>query len=630
MTHHTMFSILIYLTSALIAVPLAKKFGLGSVLGYLLAGVFIGPFFLNLAGEGENVMHAAEFGVVMMLFMIGLELEPKKLWDLRKSIIGLGGVQVIGSAVLITVTLYFAQLVALREAIALGLMLSLSSTAIIMQSLREKGMSNAPIGRRSFSVLLFQDMAVIPILALLPLLSPRNIETDTIEASIQLTYIFGALALTVFVGFFLIKPFFRFLAQTKLRELFTTASLFLVVGVSLLMETVGVSPALGAFIAGVLLAESEFKHELEIAIEPFKSLMMGVFFIAVGATMNFKLLVQEPAFILASVVGLLVLKGLVLHAIATVSKFNLPLKWSFTLTLPQGGEFAFVLSTFALGLNIFSDATYEFVNIIVAITMLLTPFLMLLDERIIQPKFTNFLEAPLSQQDEEIKEEDASEVVIAGFGRYGQVIGRYLHYHGVSQTLLDLDPTQIEMLRKIGFKVFYGDATRLDLLHAAQLGKAKILVVAVDKKKTAERIIELAQEHFPHVKLFVRAVDRRHAYELTAKGVAFFNMETFHSALNMGVEVLTSLGQNHYEAYKNAQLFEQYDQKDFMQMAEAWLSQKNFFVKERSKIQAQQGVFHRDQHRGRHENASKHWRPSNPNPEISHEEIPDEDTEKGA
>ncbi|MEJ2743558.1 MAG: monovalent cation:proton antiporter-2 (CPA2) family protein [Gammaproteobacteria bacterium] len=567
MSQYSIQLILVYLSAALIAVPLAKRLGLGSVLGYLIAGIIIGPYCLDFAGEAHSILHAAEFGVVMMLFMIGIELEPHMLWSMRASILGLGGIQVIGSALAIGLLAFLFFALSWQQAIVIGLMLSLSSTAIILQSLRENGLTRTPIGYNAFSVLLFQDIAVIPMLAFFPLLVAQQKSGEVENITSSALAIVAIILSIILSGMYLVKPFFRWLAHTRLRELFTTASLVLVVGVSYLMDLVGISPALGAFLAGVLFAESEFRHEIETAIEPFKSLIMGVFFVAVGAAMQFSVVLENPFWVISSVLILVLVKAGVLGLIASLFKFPLPLSWSFMLTLPQGGEFAFVLATYALSLGLLTQVNFELINIIVALSMLITPLLLTLDVRIIQPHFRERVETEKKDapSDAPLQESPSNPVIIAGFGRFGQVVGRFLKYNGIDLTLLDLDPNLIQVSEKAGFKVYYGDATRRDLLHAAGADAASVL------------------KHFPHLHIIVRAVDRLHAYELSNREVAYFSIETFGSALDLGAEVMVNLGYHRYHATKNAQLFEHHDKKHLKEMAKLWHDEKAYFMLHREK-----------------------------------------------
>lgn len=619
MSHDVMFLAIVYLLAAMIAVPIAKRLGLGSVLGYLFAGIIIGPFFLNVAGDSQDILHASEFGVVMMLFMIGMELEPQKLWTMRSSIIGIGGLQVTLTTIAIGGLTYFFVFNTMEEAmdkaIVVGLTLALSSTAIVLQSLREKGLSKSPLGDYSFSVLLFQDMAVIPILALFPILAATESTDSDGTFLMNFLQIVGAIAFTILAGLFLVRPFFRWLAISRSREIFTTATLFLVVGVSYLMEAVGLSPALGAFLAGVVLAESEYKHELEIAIDPFKGLMMGIFFVSVGATMDFSILLNHALFVAVCVIGLIFSKSSVLYLLSIIFKFPQRLKWSFSLNLAQGGEFAFVLTSFALSLMLLTDEIYGLINIIVAISMLATPLLMIVDEKVIQPFYQPKDDRQTTDIDEVKREAEENRVVIAGFGRFGQVVGRFLKYNGTNCTILDLDPGQIDIVRKIGFKVFYGDATRLELLHAAHVENAEIFIVAVDDKEVSNHIVDVVQKHFPHLKILVRAIDRRHHYELLEKKVDYIKMETFNSALDVGSKALARLGFSNYQAYKNAQLFQQYDSSQMAEMASHWEEKKSYFVREREKNDALEELLDHDLREESHDSADKFWRSETPSKE---------------
>ena len=490
------FQAFIYLTAAVISVPVAKKLGLGSVLGYLIAGIIIGPFVFGFVGEeGQDVMHFAEFGVVMMLFLIGLELQPAKIWQLKKSIMGMGGLQVgITSALIMIAGILFG--LPWRTALAIGLILALSSTAIVLQTLNEKGLLKTDGGRNAFSVLLFQDITVIPILAILPLLSvvgsskiihvtePQN-STSWMEGLPiwgQTTVVLGVVLLIILMGKYLINPSFRFIAQTRLREMFTAAALLLVISIALLMSLVGLSPALGTFLAGVVLAQSEYRHELETNIESFKGLLLGLFFIAVGASIDFKMIASNPLLITELVAALIIIKLIVLFIIGKVFRMSLDNNFLFTFSLAQGGEFAFILFSFAIQNNVFDAGIANPLIASVAVSMAITPLLMLINEKLIMPRFGT-KEEDRKKSD---KIEEKSKVIIAGFGRVGSTIGRFLQANDVQATYLDIDPDNVDLLRKMGLKVYYGDASRSDLLHrmeksARERGKPYAAKTIVDE-----------------------------------------------------------------------------------------------------------------------------------------------------
>ena len=565
---------LIYLGAALIAVPIAKRLGLGSVLGYLIAGILIGPFVLSLVGDQTEVMHFAEFGVVMMLFLIGLEVQPSRLWTLRHSIVGLGGLQVLLSTGAIFAITYYGLGLAWQSALAIGLMLALSSTAIVIQSLEEKGWLKLDAGQNSFSVLLFQDIAVIPILALMPLLSflPASAVDGSSHSLVSDWSAMGKVGISIAVivtiilaGKYISTPIFRYISQTHMREIFTVFALFLVIAIALLMQTVGLSPALGTFLAGVVLAESEFRHELEADIEPFKGLLLGLFFVTVGASIDFGLLAENSLLILLLVVGLVAIKGLVLYGLAHLFSINSRQRLLFTLALAQGGEFAFVLLSLSRELSILSSEEANIVTLVVALSMVITPLLLMIYDR--AQKFQKS-SAPAFDKPEEI--EASRHVIIAGYGRFGQVIGRLLKAQGYEVSVLDHSPSQIDLLRRFGNKVFYGDAARKELLEAAGANTADLLVIAIDDPHKTIEIIDIARKHYPNLKLAVRARDRRHAYELIRMKVGTFNRETFDSALVLAVESLKLLGNDDIDAERAGRLFREHDVESMNLLAELW------------------------------------------------------------
>ncbi|MBE9167968.1 glutathione-regulated potassium-efflux system protein KefC [Pleurocapsales cyanobacterium LEGE 06147] len=576
------FQAFVYLVAAVLSVPIAQRLGLGSVLGYLIAGVIIGPFGLSFVGHGQSddVMHFAEFGVVMMLFLVGLELQPSLIWRLRVPILGLGGLQVVVTTLAIAaVGLLFG--LSWQMALAVGSILSLSSTAIVLQTLNEKGLIKTEAGQSSFSVLLFQDIAVIPILALLPLLAIESTMSNGASKAIfiaaEQTPEQGAAlpgwqhALLVIVtigsiivgGRFLMRPVFRFIADTRLNELFTAMALLLVIGIALAMQEVGLSPALGTFVAGVVLADNEYRHELETDIEPFKGLLLGLFFISVGASINFNLLIEQPWLILGLVIGLAMLKFTVLFALGRFFQLELSQSLLFAFALAQGGEFAFVLFSFATQNNVLTPAVAGPLIAVVALSMIVTPLLLIVHDKLVQPRFVT--STPTEEAD--IIDDNENPVIIAGFGRFGQIVGRLLIANGFKTTILDPNPGRIDMLRRFGFKIFYGDASRLDLLRAAGAEQAKLFVVAIDEREKALKTVHLVRKRFPHLKILARAIDRSHAYELIRQGVDVVERETFASALEMGVEALKLLGFRAYKAHRAARTFKKHDEQALHEMA---------------------------------------------------------------
>ncbi len=575
----------VYLTAAVVSVPVAKRLGLGSVLGYLLAGVAIGPFALGLVGtEGQDVLHFAEFGVVMMLFLIGLELQPTMLWRLRSSILGLGGLQVGATGAAIA-GIGVAAGLDWRGAVAIGLILALSSTAIVLQTLQEKDLMKTAGGRSAFSVLLFQDLAVIPMLAVLPLLAHGHADAGAAHGGGHGTtwveglpgwaatlVVVAVVAAIVIVGRYLVRPAFRFIARAHVPEIFTAAALLIVIGIALLMTRVGLSPALGSFLAGVVLATSEYRHELEGDIEPFKALLLGLFFISVGASVDFNVVAANPRLVGGVVVGLIILKFLILLVLGRIFGLSLDQNMLFAFSLAQAGEFAFVLFSFATQQGVLPiDLTMPMVAA-VALTMALTPMLMLVNEKLVQPRF--------GTREREQREPDAIDesnpVVIAGYGRFGTIIGRLLRANGIEATVLDLDSDHVEMLRKLGQKVFYGDASRLDLLRAAGAERARVLVVAVDDPERILAIVETARKHFPHLQILTRAVGRTHAYELIDAGVEDVYRESLDSSIRVGVDVMQRLGVPAFEARRRARKFRRHDERALRELAGMRRDQKAY------------------------------------------------------
>jgi glutathione-regulated potassium-efflux system ancillary protein KefC/glutathione-regulated potassium-efflux system protein KefB len=563
---------LVYLAAGVFSVPLAKRLGLGSVLGYLLAGVLVGPSVLNLVGEPTDVMRFAEFGVVILLFLIGLEVRPALLWRMRTAIFGLGAAQMLGTAALLAAA---AAALGLdwRTAFAAGLILAMSSTAIVLQSLDEKGLRQGAVGETAFGVLLFQDLSVIPLFALLPLLgshTPEAVAAAKAAAPMLLDGLPGwarALAVIVAVsaivvgGRYLIQPVFRFIAAARLREIFTASALLLVVAVAALMELVGLSPALGAFLAGVVLAESEFRRELETDIEPFRGLLLGLFFITVGAGLDLPMVAERFWLVLGLVLGLMVLKTLAMYGAARA--FRMPARTAATVgvAMAQGGEFAFVLLGFAVGARVLPPELSRLFTAVIAVSMAATPLLIAGFDRLVLSR-----ERPRSEP-EQLPFDQDPDVIVAGFGRFGQIAARLLIINNFKLVTLESSIEQIEILRRFGWRVHYGDAARLDLLRSAGAEKAKLLIVAIDDRDKAVELVEAAREAFPHLKIIARAYDRRHAYELLRRGAHIVERETFESALNLGRQALVSLGVPERRALKSAVLFREHDRKLFEKLA---------------------------------------------------------------
>ena len=555
---------LIYLSAAVIVVPLSRALGLGAIIGYLAAGIAIGPWGLGLVSNVEDILHFAEFGVVLMLFLVGLELEPRRLWSLRRPIFGWGSAQVLCC----TALLYLAGLAAgvgWKVSLVAALGLALSSTAISLQVMGERNLLPTPSGQAGFSILLFQDVAAIPILALLPLLGVIVLTDATASAPsawLEALKIIAVIGGIILGGRLLIRPLLRWIAKSKTPEIFTAASLLLVVAIAALMQLVGLSMALGAFLAGVLLAESEYRRELETDIEPFKGLLLGLFFIAVGMSIDFGVLLKSPGQMALIVLIFLSLKGVVIWRLAKMMGVPLQERPVFTLLLAQGGEFAFVVFQAAAGARVFSLETASLLIGAVAISMLLSPLLLVAIDKLLLPRWANRNTLQLA----EISEQQQAPIIIAGFGRYGQIIGRMLGAQGLAATVLDHDADMIEAARSFGYKVFYGDATRLDLLRTAGAGTAKVLVVAVDDTEQSLAIVDLAREHFPQLELVARARDVTHWNALRDRGVLRVERELFESSLRSARTVLEVLGYPPHEARTHAMRFRRHNIALFEQM----------------------------------------------------------------
>lgn len=591
---------LIYLATAVIFVPVAKRLGMGSVLGYLIGGIIIGPFFLGFVGEeGKDIMHFAEFGVVMMLFLIGLELEPASFWRMRRIIFGTGIMQ-MGATTLLCFTVLFIFDFTWQAALACGLALSMSSTAIVMQTLREKGLTKTQSGRSSFAVLLFQDISVIPILALLPLLAVSGVHNassghaslmEGLPGWAQTLVLLAAANAVVLAGRFLFVPFLRFIARIRLRELFTAAALLIVIATADLMIIVGLSPALGTFLAGVVLANSEFRHELESDIEPFKGVLLGLFFIAVGASINFKLIVANPITVALLVFGLIAIKATVLFITGKLSRLSFDQNMIFTLGLSQVGEFAFVLFAFISQLKILSTHWTDMMMGATAITMTVTPLLLLANERFILPRFG-------TKESVEEKEADAVDarypVIIAGFGHFGSTIGRFLRANGVHAVILDNDSDRVDVLRKMGFKVFYGDATRLDILKCAGADEAKIIIAAIDSPEINLSLVDTIKKEFPHLQIMVRAKSRLDAYELIDAGVKDIYRESLDTSVRLGVDALIALGFRKYSAVRAGQNFIKYDETALKKLAAHRHDQEAYIFNTREQIEIQEQLLAAD------------------------------------
>ena len=554
-------TVLIFLAAAIIMVPLGKKLGLSSVIGYLLGGIIIGPFCLQLTGkDAVDIMHASELGVIMLLFLAGLELEPHKLWQIRKRILGLGLSQMLLSIVGIFIVFYIAGF-GLQKSLIISLCFAMSSTAIVLQTLKEKNLFRTVSGESSFSILLFQDIAIIPILALLPFFSksPKAIAQADHE-KVLLHYIpewlepftvIGAVLALILLGRYIFIPFLRFVSKSGLNELLTAASLFLVIGVSELMISIGLSPALGAFIAGVMLANSEFRHELESNIDPFKGLLLAVFFVSVGATINFNIIASKPIFIFSAAFIVLAIKASVLFGIGKYYKMNNEQSFFLAFALSQVGEFAFVLVNFAASLYLIDYQANSELMAIVAITMCISPLLLILKEKILDKHFIK----------EKIEENvdlgiiKQRKIIIVGFGYFGSTVGRLLKANGIRSTVLDNDPDRVALLRSNGFNVYYGDATKPALLRSAGIEDAELLVICLDDPEKNKLLVDYAKENYPNLKIFVRAKNRLDAYEFLNRKVDNIYRETLGTAVDMAVDILQENGMRKYTARRMGKRF---------------------------------------------------------------------------
>ena len=575
----------IYLGAAVVAVPLAKRLGLGSVLGYLIAGVIIGPVVGLVGEETETLKHFAEFGVVLMLFLVGLELEPRLLWSMRHRLLGLGGLQVsLTTGAFMAIVLMFN--IEWRIALTIGLILALSSTAIVLQTLKEKGLTRSEGGRAAFSVLLFQDIAVIPMLALIPLLElpelvqvTSSIASQVAESNPQLDLVsglpnwvyaivvLGAIATVVLGGFYLSRPLFRFVAQSGLREVFTATALMLVIGIAALMSLVGLSPALGTFLAGVVLANSEFRHELEANIEPFKGLLLGLFFITVGAGINFDVLSADWLLIGAITAAVILVKASIVYALAKMFGIHFSNRWLVRLGLAQAGEFGFVLLAYSVQNQVLPDDIFQILSIVVAISMFFTPVLFIFFEKIVVPRF----EKRQVQRDEDVIDEKGT-VLIAGMGRFGQIVNRLLVANGIHTVVLDYDAKLVENLRNLNIKGYFGDATRPQLLETAGIDEVDLFVIAIDDRERAVGLVEHLKRRHPQVALLVRAFDQIHYYQLKQAGAEFIVKETYHSALDLACEALTRLGFNSRRAEQLKNTFIRTEDETSDDMFDSWVS----------------------------------------------------------
>jgi glutathione-regulated potassium-efflux system ancillary protein KefC len=568
MEQNLLLNALVYLAAAVVAVPIAKRLGLGAVLGYLLAGIAIGPWGLGVVSEVQDILHFSEFGVVLLLFLIGLELDPKRLWSMRRSIFGWGGAQVtIVTGVLFAAGIAFG--VEWKVCLIAALGLSLSSTAFALATLQERNLMPTPAGSAAFSILLFQDMAAIPMIAIVPLLGGAALEGGGL-GWLDALKVIGVVGVLFIGGHYLIRPVLRLIAKTDMREIFTAFALLLVIAIGLLMQSVGMSMALGTFLAGVLLAESEYRHALEADLEPFKGLLLGLFFIAVGMSIDFGVLIRQPALVAGMLAVFLAIKTGVLYGLAKSIGMPRGQRSFFAFLLSQGGEFAFVVFGAAATAKVFSQDIASLLAVVVALSMAVTPLLLLLYDKVIEPRFQ------AEKRPADTFEAQDNPVIIAGFGRFGQIVGRLLRANRVGITVLDHDPDNIDLLRKFGFKVFYGDATRIDLLHTAGAAKARALVVAIDDVEDNLALVDAVKREFPHLKILARARNVTHYYELMERGVTIMEREVFESALMMGRRALHELGFGSFQSRQAAMKFRAYNIKTLNAFYPYYKNQQEF------------------------------------------------------
>lgn len=585
---HWLVQIGIFLAAAVVAVPIAQRLRLGSVLGYLLAGVAIGPWGLRLITGVDNVLQISEFGVVMLLFVIGLEMQPRRLWRLRKAIVGFGGSQVaITSAVLIVAAWLLG--LPLTAAWIVGSAMALSSTAFVLHMLAERGQLTTRYGRAAFAILLFQDLAVIPALALLPLLGAGTESVTFASAALQTAKVATAVIILVVGGHYLLRPIFRIVAATKMPEIFTAWALLVVIGTALLMERAGVPVALGAFAAGVLLAESEYRPALKANIDPFKNMLLGLFFIAVGMSLNVGLLLARPLYVLALTVSLLVIKSIVLYGLGRYQGLRPAAARSLASALPQGGEFAFVIVAAALSHGLFSQTIADQVVAVVILSMALTPLGVTLTNWV-----NRFAARPAKRSGFDLPEEPQQQVIIAGFGRVGQIVARLLMAKGVTFTTLEIDPEVIDFVRRYGDKIYYGDSSRVDLLRAAGAQDAKVFVLTIGDAESSLRTARVVRRYFPHLKIIAAARNRRHAHALMNAGVDHVLRETFATSLEIGDYTLRQLGSNSQESDHAVALFREYDERVLGEQAASAGNVEQLIQLRREAMQELEELFARD------------------------------------
>ncbi|PJZ54336.1 monovalent cation:proton antiporter-2 (CPA2) family protein [Leptospira adleri] len=585
--HSLLITLIVFLSAAVISVPLFKKIGLGSVVGYLIGGTIIGPWGIGLITDVESILHLSEFGVILLLFLIGLELKPQRLWVLRRPVFGLGGLQVILTSIIFFAILSFFGLNK-AQAIVISISISLSSTAFALQVLGEKNELNTAHGRSSFAILLFQDLAVIPVMAILPFLGESTGETATQNTLMHILTAIGMVLAVILAGRFLARPLFRLVASSGNHEIFTALSLLIVVGVSLLMDQVGLSMALGSFLGGVILADSEYRHELESNLEPFKGLLLGLFFLAVGMSINLGEVLKDPILVILFALGLMAVKAIVLYFLGRVTKQNEETSLNLAVTISQGGEFAFVILGVGVSLSILPRERADLVIAVVTLSMGLTPILGLVKDKVVEIFFKN------TEEQEADNIEEQNRVIIAGFGRFGQIIARMLFVHRIGFTALEHNPDQVNVARRFGYKIYYGDASKLSLLRSAGAGQADLFILAVQDIDVSVKVAEMVKKHFPNLTIIARARNREHVFKLLELGVKIIRRDTFASALELAGETLSHLGFMDSEVEQKIKKFRAHDELTLKGQYQVRHNEKEFIQFSKNSIRQLEAAFEAD------------------------------------
>ncbi|MBM9576729.1 cation:proton antiporter [Leptospira sp. 201903070] len=585
--HSLLITLIVFLSAAVISVPLFKKIGLGSVVGYLIGGTIIGPWGIGLITDVESILHLSEFGVILLLFLIGLELKPQRLWVLRRPVFGLGGLQVILTSLIFFGILYLFGLT-VAQSIVISISISLSSTAFALQVLGEKNELNTAHGRSAFAILLFQDLAVIPVMAILPFLGESTGEAGTQNSHISILIAIGTILGVILSGRFLARPLFRLVASSGNHEIFTALSLLIVVGLSLLMDQVGLSMALGSFLGGVILADSEYRHELESNLEPFKGLLLGLFFLAVGMSINLGEVLKDPILVILFALGLMTVKALVLYFLGRVSKQSEDTSLNLAVTISQGGEFAFVILGVGVSLSILPRERADLVIAVVTLSMGLTPILGIAKDKVVDLFFKK------SDVLEEDDIEEQNRVIIAGFGRFGQIIARMLFVHRIGFTALEHNPDQVNVARRFGYKIYYGDASKLSLLRSAGAEQANLFILAVQDIEVSVKVAEMVKKHFPNLTIIARARNREHVFKLLELGVKIIRRDTFASALELAGETLKNLGFMDSEVEQKVKKFRAHDELTLKGQYQVRHNEKEFIQFSKNSIRQLEAAFEAD------------------------------------